>query len=144
MAAMDMEMRLLTTVTIADEEARLLTARGATSHLANQYLRGVAEGQQVIIASRWGAGAGDLFLLKLYMGVRFMGNKFIPDSAVPGHYSRHCLDLAEYELRRVRWQRKRDGAVAWMFDVEEILDLWILCTSVEEGISDLRAALLGH
>ena len=123
---------MLTTLVLPDAEARLLADRQATVHLSSNYLRGVCEGQDIFVASKFGAGHEGKYLLKVYMLVRFVGNRFIPDSTIPSMSMYHCLDMAEYELRRLGWTTKRDGAVGWQFDVVDLVDEWVLCTDVQD------------
>ena len=122
----------LKTVLLSDSEAYMLCAREATVHLSSNYLRGVEEGEEIFIGARWGCASGDVFLVKIYMKVRFCGNRFIPDSAIPSMSMYHCLDVAEYELRRLQWGTKRDGAVGWQFDVVDILHAWVSGADVQD------------
>ncbi|CAE7259718.1 unnamed protein product [Symbiodinium sp. KB8] len=125
-------------VILLDEEASLLTEREATVHLSCNYLRDMSEGEEVLLAARWSTGLeesrnqGINFLLKVYMKIRFRGNRFIPDAAIPAMTHYHCLSLSEYEIRKGKWSTHRDGAVGWQFDPVEIIGGWAIGGDVQD------------
>lgn len=114
-------------VIIRTEHARLIAEHGARMHLTYKYLPGITDGQQLILCSKYSYKG--VVLLRLHAVVSFQGSRFLPDSAIESFKQCHLLNIAEYEMLRVSWPRasqRRDGAVAWQFDLVDALgDLWV-------------------
>ena len=101
-----------------------LIADGATMYLSYKHLKGVPEGQQMVICSR--DRIGKVNVLKLHAVVCFRGNQFVTRSALDSerYADIHGMNTQEYQAMRSQWpakHRQRDGAVAWQFDVVNVL-----------------------
>ena len=143
-SALVMEAKIYKVLILPDSELFLMADRQASAHLANHYLRGVEDGEELLLASRLAVGARHEYVIKAYMLVRFLGNRFVPDSAIPSMSSYHCMTVAEYEVRRSRWAFKRDGAVAWQFDILEPVGAWAWSTAAQDVCTRLSCLLCCH
>ena len=132
-----MESKEYKVLILPDAEVSMIADRQASAHLTNSYLRGVDDGEEVLLASRLAVGMAQEYVIKIYLHVRFLGNRFVPDSAVVAMSAYHCMTVAEYEVRRSRWAFKRDGAVAWQFDIVEPVHAWAWSTDLEDFCAGL-------
>ena len=116
------------------KEAIRFCDRGSSGMLTYKYLRGIHEGEQVLMCSHWKTWNGKN-LLRIHGEMNFVGNRFIPDNSLMSMAHWHGLSASEYELLRAMWPRsfrKRDGAVAWQFEDVETSEAWAACPNAWE------------
>ena len=110
-------------IVLAEDQADYIV-QGATIHLSYKYLRGVKEGEEIILCSK--KTMCDLAVIKIHALLSFRGNRFIPN--IEAMSSCHGISAGEFAYMRLLWPAKsqeRDGAVGWQFHLIEAMNLWV-------------------